>query len=157
MRPGRNRLSFLDEFDRELEGDEGGGDGPAVQIDLTPAIDVLFSILAFFIVATLFFSRLRGLPVNLPEAATAPIAPIAPTTLTVTIDRGGTVSVEGRSLSLEALVTLARSRQTQTPAQPIQAIIAADRDTPHGRVVAVMDALRPVPNLRLAIATEPAR
>lgn len=156
MRPGRNRLSFLDEFDRELEGDDGG-DGPAVHIDLTPAIDVLFSILAFFIVATLFFSRLRGLPVNLPEAATAPIAPIAPTTLTITIDRGGTVSVEGRSLSLEALATLARSRQRQAPTQPIQAIIAADQGTPHGRVVAVMDTLRPVPNLRLAIATEPAR
>lgn len=155
MRPGRNRLSFLDDFDRELEGDEG--DGPAAHIDLTPAIDVLFSILAFFIVATLFFSRLRGLPVDLPEAATAPIAPISPSTLTVTIDRGGTVSVEGRSLSLDALATLARSRHDQNPTQPIQAIIAADRGTPHGRVVAVMDTLRPVPNLRLAIATEPAR
>lgn len=146
MNGGRNLLSFLDEFDREGDTD----DDQDVRVDLTPAIDVLFSILAFFIVATLFFARLRGLPVNLPEAATAPAVPAA--ALTVTVDRAGTVSVEGTALSLPDLQQLARSRQTSA-GQSLQAIVAADRETPHGRVIAVMDALRQVPGVRLAVAT----
>lgn len=41
------------------------------EINILPMIDVIFAILAFFIVSTLFLTRTEGLPVNLPEADTS--------------------------------------------------------------------------------------
>ena len=41
------------------------------QINIVPMIDVIFAILTFFIMSTLYLHRSEGLPVNLPQAATA--------------------------------------------------------------------------------------
>lgn len=126
------------------------GDPPA-QINITPAIDVIFSILAFFIVSTLFLSRSQGLPVHLPSAETAQVQPSA--TLTVTIFADGTVALNQEPIALADVRAVVAGR-VGALANPV-AIVAADAAVPHGQVVAVMDQLRMVPNLRLAIATAP--
>jgi len=41
------------------------------QINIVPMIDVIFAILTFFIISTLYLTRSQGLPVNLPSAKTA--------------------------------------------------------------------------------------
>ena len=48
-------------------------------------IDVIFSILAFFIISTLFLSRSQSLPVNLPSAQTAEAK--QPEQINITMDR----------------------------------------------------------------------
>jgi biopolymer transport protein ExbD len=40
-------------------------------INIVPMIDVIFAILTFFIVSSLFLTRSQGLDVNLPNALTA--------------------------------------------------------------------------------------
>lgn len=40
------------------------------EINIIPMIDVIFSILAFFIISSLYLSRSDGLSVNLPSAQT---------------------------------------------------------------------------------------
>lgn len=126
------------------------GDPPA-QINITPAIDVIFSILAFLIVSTLFLSRSQGFPVNLPSADTAQIQPSV--TLTVTIFADGTLALNQEPIALPDLRAVVAGR-VGAQANPL-AIVAADAAVPHGQVVAVMDQLRSVPNLRLAIETAP--
>ena len=54
------------------------------QINIVPMIDVIFAILTFFIVATLFLNKSEGLPVNLPKASTA--KPQLSTKVTVSIE-----------------------------------------------------------------------
>jgi biopolymer transport protein ExbD len=122
-----------------------------VQINITPAIDVIFSILAFLIVSTLFLSRSQGLPVNLPSADTDQIQPSA--TVTVSILPDGMVAVNQEPIALAELRAVVAGR-VGAQANPL-AIVAADATVPHGQVVAVMDQLRRVPNLRLAIETAP--
>lgn len=41
------------------------------QINIVPMIDVIFAILTFFIMSTLFLGRFEGLAVSLPQAQTA--------------------------------------------------------------------------------------
>ncbi len=41
------------------------------QINIVPMIDVIFAILTFFIMSTLYLTRSEGLPVNLPTASSA--------------------------------------------------------------------------------------
>lgn len=119
------------------------------QINIVPMIDVIFAVLAFFVVSTLYLTRNEGLPVNLPEATTGIASQQKP--LTVTINAQGQISLNQQPIPLEAL-----SEQVQTlinPNQPTQVIINADEAVNHGRVIAVMDRLRTIKGIRLAIAT----
>jgi biopolymer transport protein ExbD len=125
------------------------------QINIVPMIDVIFAILTFFIMSTLFLTRSEGLPVNLPKAATAKSEPAAP--ITVTIDQGGKISLNREPLKLNALPE--RVRELMSNTSGVVVIINADENATHGQVVAVMDRLREVEGAKLAIATmsEPSR
>ncbi|MEO1637222.1 MAG: biopolymer transporter ExbD, partial [Cyanobacteria bacterium J06631_9] len=57
-------------------------DRPSVNI--LPMIDVIFAILAFFVVSTLYLTRDEGLPVSLPQAVTATPQNQIDLTLTIT-------------------------------------------------------------------------
>ncbi|MGB3761215.1 MAG: biopolymer transporter ExbD [Rivularia sp. (in: cyanobacteria)] len=120
-------------------------------INIVPMIDVIFAILAFFIMSSLFLTKLEGLPVNLPKASSAQqqqaTEPIA-----VTIDQLGTISLNRQPITLDLLeVEIKKSVNVN---QERLVIVNADEQVRHGQVVAVMDRLREIPGVRLAIATE---
>ncbi len=117
-------------------------------INLVSMIDVLFCILAFFIVSSLYLTRSEGLPVNLPTAATAETQRIAQ--INVTILPNGAIALNRKPIELGALEQSVRSLVGQSSQSLV--IINADARVPHGRVVSVMDRLRQVPGVRLAIA-----
>ncbi|NJL62954.1 MAG: biopolymer transporter ExbD [Methylacidiphilales bacterium] len=122
------------------------------QINIVPMIDVIFAILTFFIMSTLFLTRTGGLPVNLPKAETAQQQRPESAPIAVTIEKSGQVSLNGNGVDLEALIeqvtTLTGNSQNDFLVE-----ISADESVSHGRVVAVMDKLRQIPGARLAIAT----
>ena len=119
------------------------------QINIVPMIDVIFAILTFFIMSTLYLTRSEGLPVNLPKAGTAKSQP--QTQLTITVDQQGQIALNRQPTQLDALEP--QLRQLIGPHQQATVIINADERVGHGQVVAVMDRLRRVPGARLAIAT----
>ncbi len=123
---------------------------PAPQINITPMIDVIFAILAFLIMSTLFLTRSEGLPVNVPEASNSD-AQVAQQ-LVVTIDNQGNLSLNRQAIQLETLATEVQ-QQIEAGEDPL-VVINADEAVNHGRVVAVMDRLRSISGVRLAIATQ---
>jgi len=126
-------------------------DQPA-QINIVPMIDVIFAILAFFVLSTLFLTRSEGLPVNLPQAENSTQNQAAGTKrLTVTIDAQGNLSLNRQPLSLSDLVQAITAEGAQ--GQPVLVILNADETARHGQVIAVMDQLKGIPQVRLAIAT----
>ncbi|MEA5504202.1 biopolymer transporter ExbD [Halotia wernerae UHCC 0503] len=121
------------------------------QINIVPMIDVIFAILTFFIMSTLFLTRSEGLPVNLPKAAMAQQqASSAP--ITVTLDQTGTLSLNRKQISLDDLAQEVRILIGSNSEGLV--IINADERVKHGQVVAVMDRLRRVQGAKLAIATQ---
>jgi biopolymer transport protein ExbD len=66
-----------------------------LQINVVPMIDVVFAVLAFFLLSSLFLTQNQGLTVALPGAQTATTQPQKP--VTVTIDATGQVTVADRS------------------------------------------------------------
>ncbi|ERN42913.1 biopolymer transport protein [Rubidibacter lacunae KORDI 51-2] len=124
---------------------------PPFGINLVPTIDVIFSILAFFIISTLYLTRAEGLSVNLPQAGTAKSQP-APE-LTVTIASNGAIAINETPVSLADLT--ARVSVLLVPDADTLIVINADEAVPHGRVVSVMDRLRELDRVQLAIATKP--
>ncbi|MBD2499997.1 ExbD/TolR family protein [Anabaena azotica] len=119
------------------------------QINIVPMIDVIFAILTFFIMSTLFLTRSEGLPVNLPKAATGKTD--RPAQVTVTINKTGEIFLNKEAISLEQLE--AGVRQKIEPQQQLLVVLNADEGVNHGKVVAVMDKVRRVEGAKLGIAT----
>lgn len=119
------------------------------QINIVPMIDVIFAILTFFIMSTLYLTRSEGLPVNLPQAATGKTD--RPAQVTVTINNNGEIFLNKEAVSLDQLA--AEVKEKVEPQKPLMVILNADEAVNHGQVVAVMDKVRQVEGVKLGIAT----
>jgi biopolymer transport protein ExbD len=120
------------------------------QINIVPMIDVIFAILTFFIMSTLFLGRFEGLTVNLPKAQSA--KPQKVVRATVTLDQKGNLYLNKSSLQVADLTNAVR--QLNQPGQDLVVVVNADGSVTHDRVVAVMDQIRQVEGAKLAIATQ---
>lgn len=120
------------------------------QINLVPMIDVLFCILAFFIVSSLYLIRSEALPVNLPKAATAQIQPPSP--ILVTIDANGRTALNRQPIELQELTEQVKSLVGEKAETLV--VINADSRVAHGKVVSVIDQLNQIPGVKLAIAAQ---
>ncbi|MEM8638093.1 MAG: biopolymer transporter ExbD [Cyanobacteria bacterium P01_G01_bin.54] len=120
-----------------------------LEVNLLPLIDVLFVVLIFVILVSLGAARIVGLPVDLPAAETAEAAEAEP--LTVTIQADGAIALAQQPVTLADLTT---TIQRQYPDRPL-ILLNADAQVPHGRVVEVLDRLRQLQGVQLAIATAP--
>lgn len=124
----------------------------SAQINIVPMIDVIFVVLIFFMLSSLFLTRSEGLPVNLPNAATGE-AQLKQHRLTITLSTTGELRLGNEITTLAALPEHIQSRRVGD--RPILLVIQADESISHGKVVALMDRLRAIDNVQLGIATEP--
>ena len=103
------------------------------RIEIIPMIDVMFFLLATFMLASLTLQNLDAVQVNLPQGAAEPMKKQAPVTLTVTPD--------SKLFLDKAPVTLANLAATLkpllNPADP-NLIVAADNAAPNGIIVQAM-------------------
>ncbi|MCJ8280194.1 MAG: biopolymer transporter ExbD [Rivularia sp. ALOHA_DT_140] len=114
-------------------------------------IDVIFAILTFFVMSTLFLTRSEGLPVNLPQASSAKKTS-QPTRVILTVKEDGKLFLDEQSITLDELE--AGVKQQLKPGQNLMVVLNADERVNHGRIVAVMDKVRLVEGAKLAIATK---
>ena len=118
------------------------------RINILPMIDVIFAILVFFMVSSLYLTRSEGLPVNLPRASTTQVQKTKQ--ITVSLDSAGKLSVDSQPAEIDGLKTavekLIETGDTAT------VVINADKTVEHGLVVDAIDRLRQIDNVQLAIA-----
>jgi biopolymer transport protein ExbD len=123
------------------------------QVNIVPLVDVVFAVLAFFILSSLYVTQAEGLPINLPTAITG--EPQAARKINLTISAQGEIFLAEQPVApdqlLEALQPLIPAGETGL------VVIRADAQVPHGQVVEVMDTLRRLRGVQLAIATQPAQ
>jgi len=122
-----------------------------VEVNIVPLIDVMFALLTFFVISTLSLTHSEGLPVNLPKAGTAS-SQRQPEKITVTINSLGQVSLNRQPTNVDALTSQVRSLVGANPESLV--IINADEKVEHGKVIAVMDKVRRIKGVKLAIATQ---
>ena len=120
------------------------------RINILPMIDVIFAILVFFIVSSLYLTRSEGLPVNLPSAKTTELQKTKQ--ITVSLDEAGKLTIDSKPAQLEKLKPeieqLIKTESTAT------VIVNADKAVAHGKVVDIIDQLRQIPQVQLAIAAK---
>ena len=103
------------------------------RIEIIPMIDVMFFLLATFMLASLSLQNLHSLPVNLPQGKAAPIQAKTPITLTITKD--STIMLDRTIVTLE---TLATTLQPMLNGPDSNVIVAADSAAPYGVTVQAM-------------------
>jgi biopolymer transport protein ExbD len=123
------------------------------RIEIIPMIDIIFFLLVFFMVSTLSMTINRGLPVNLPKAASS--QKDLRETFNVTVMQDGALFLNKEATTLEALGQQVKSGLEQDP--ELMVIISADDQALHGAIVTVMDEVRLAGVSRLAIAVKSER
>lgn len=125
------------------------------RIEIIPMIDTMFFLLVFFMLSSLALTKLNGLLVNLPQAASAPKQP--PAELTLTIDKNQQLYVNKVPVTFANLETtlVAKAGGANANLGTATVIINADTSVPHGIVVRSIDAAREVGIVKFAIATSP--
>ncbi|MEM5768481.1 MAG: biopolymer transporter ExbD [Bacillota bacterium] len=117
---------------------------------IIPMIDIIFFLLVYFMMSTLYMVEQRTLPVNLPQAAAAQSD--LQKNVAITVARDGVLYIEQENIPPElfkARIKAQLSRQADTAF-----VLRADRQAEYGRVVAVLDELKALGVRKVAVATE---
>jgi biopolymer transport protein ExbD len=120
------------------------------RIEIIPMIDVIFFLLVFFMVSTLSMTINRGLPVNLPTAATSQKEMRDNVSLTVTQD--GKMFLNKEPVTLRDMGSRVKAALASDPQRAV--VINADGQVLHSTVVDILDELRQAGVSGLAIAVK---
>jgi biopolymer transport protein ExbD len=123
------------------------------RIEIIPMIDVIFFLLVFFMLSTLSMTINRGLPVNLPKAASSQRD--LRESFNITVTREGDIFLNKEPITLQEIGQRVQAGVEKDP--EMLAVIRADDQAFHGAVVDVMDKVRLAGVSRLAIAVKPER
>jgi len=118
------------------------------ELNLVPLIDVLLTILFFYMIVSPMMSR--GLDVNLPKSEANTIKPEDRIVLTVT--RSQELFVEKERVEISRLKDVLDAIRKSKP--QINIYLRADKDAPYGAVVQVMDIVKRAGIDKLGMVTE---
>ena len=119
------------------------------RIEIIPLIDVIFFLLATFVLFTLSLNAIRSLPIDLPVAGGAN----APEVLTIQVSGDGALFWNREPIELAELPARLAHYKTQTDAPRI--VIAGDERAKLGATVAVLDDVRKAGIRKFSVETRP--
>jgi biopolymer transport protein ExbD len=123
------------------------------RIEIVPLIDIMFFLLAAFMLVSLSLVHLRTMRVALPTATTG-TPDAARHAVDVSVDRAGQVFVDRRPTRAGQLLGVLSAARRADP--KVRVVISGDRDARHGDVLAVLDAVRAAGIDAVAFAIQPA-
>jgi len=126
-------------------------DEPLSEINVVPLVDIILVVLIIFMVTAPMFIK-PTINVNLPKAASGDQT--APSKLNIALTADGRINLNG-TFADEAQVSK-RAAEELSKNPEIQAIISADRDVSHGKVVSVLDIVKSVGVKKFAISIDKA-
>lgn len=118
------------------------------ELNISPLIDMVFILLIFFIVTTVFVEE-TGVDVNKPQAASA--VDLEKNSILIAITDTGKVVYGGREIGLSGVRSVVR-RNNQREKMPV--IIQSDRSVPTHLLVGVIDEAKLAGAESVSISTE---
>ncbi len=111
------------------------------RIEIIPLIDVMFFLLASFMMVSLSMQRIRTMKMDLPSAVKA-ASTKKPDMVEVRISRNGDISVDSKHQSLPEFLELLTQRRAANTNLPVY--VKADTLATHGDVLRVVDSAKSV-------------
>ena len=119
-------------------------------LDLTPLIDVVFLLLIFFMVSTVFVDFKRKMDISLPSSRSS-VSDATPKVIKLELTFDKQIFLNGKKVHLEELeqnlleITLNKKNT---------AIIRADKNLPYGEVIKIMGILQSAKILDIGVAVK---
>ena len=115
-----------------------GEDDEEARIEIIPLIDIMFFLLASFMLVSLSMTQLHRVPLALPVAATG-VADSKTPPLHLALDANGLLTWDSEIVTLSEVT--ARLKKDANPEES-SVLISADENSRHREVLAVLDAIR---------------
>lgn len=110
------------------------------EINVTPLVDVVLVLLIIFMMSAPLIYQ-NSIKVSLPQAKSGDAATTSDSqSLRYLLDAAGNVYVNQKPIALEAVALSLKSITEQQRSEPVY--IQADKATPHGAVIGLMDILK---------------
>ena len=123
------------------------------RIEIIPLIDVMFFLLASFMMVSLNMEKLKAVKVDAPVASTGD-KDIKADVFSIALNREGQVFIGENGTTLPTL-GLALSNHFHGKATNTPVYVSADKGTSHGAVLAVLDLVRRAGIQRVSFAVTP--
>ena len=120
-----------------------------IQINILPMIDIIFAILSFFIISSLFLTKIDSIEVNLPESSTSISEKNKP--LIISIDSNEQIYFEEKLILINNLYGIVKASLSESENSLI--ILRADASLKHGFIIRILDELRKIEKLQIGIST----
>lgn len=118
-------------------------------INVVPLVDIILVVLIIFMVTAPMFMK-PTINVNLPKAASGDQT--APSKLNIALTADGRINLNGSFVKEEDV--RAKAAEELAKNADVQAIISADKDVPHGKVVGLLDIVKGVGVKKFAISID---
>jgi biopolymer transport protein ExbD len=121
------------------------------RLEIIPLIDIMFFLLASFMMVSLQMQKIRALKVNLPTATLA-TSTAKPDIINLKVDRFGQVLADDKPVSFSELSTMLAKRFAENPDVPVY--ITGSKDATHGSIIYVLDLVKRSGILHVAVAVK---
>lgn len=119
-------------------------------IMIIPMIDIVFFLLVFFMVGTLYMNTEQQIPLNIPSTSTSTAKSIEPIIITLTTSHK--LYIDNREVSADNLSQEVQDIVRTTPRQAF--VIRASKDVYYNEVIALLDMLKVNGAKYISVATD---
>lgn len=119
-------------------------------IPLSPMIDMIFLLLVFFILSTMFMSEVHTINIKMPIAKNTTVQ--HNNTFSVTLKKDGSVWLQDKPTDVESLVLEAAIESKRD--DKFAVVIRADKEVDYGKVIELLDKLKTSGVKRFGMAAE---
>ena len=121
-----------------------------IQINILPMIDIIFVILSFFIVSSLYLVKLETIPIKLPSSQTANLE--KDSLIIVSLNIENKVFVDDKFIDISILENEIRSKLRGSKNSKV--VLRADKGIKYGEVILILDVLRKIENIQIGVSTQ---
>lgn len=122
------------------------------KIEVVPLIDVVFFLLATFVMVSLSMTKNEGITVNVPSASTASPKEKQDATLTISVARQGELFFNKEKINFAQLPI--RLQNFKAANKDPQVVINGDGEGNYKNIVAVIDEVKKLGITKVALSTE---
>ena len=120
------------------------------EVNIIPMIDIMFFLLVFFMLSTLYMVNVKTIDTDLPQASHAETN--MKVNYLVTLRGDGSLWLEDKAISEEDLLRQARAEQKRNPKFVI--VLRADQNLDYGMVMGLLDKFKGAGIKRIALSAD---
>ena len=123
------------------------------EVMIIPMFDIMFFLLVFFMLSTLYMVDLKTVAVNMPKAQNAEMQ--TNVNYLVTMKKDGSLWLEDQQIDEKTLIAQAKAENKKNPKFAV--VLRADQDIDYGKVIVFLDQLKGAGLTRFGLAAESGR